>query len=569
MPHSTQTSLDSKSHYSEQSRPMTSTAAALQAKSTGLPQVGRAVTSRDSRTDSSAQNPNAWKRTSSPIADAYADLIGNGGNIDEVVGSRKAGDRSSMGQYNNASKHRTQYYEDQFRYKDNEAGTIKERVQRESPVIAELRTNVIIKDEFTLVTDLSYHLAQRYTRPDSSIMIKVDHSACLALGGTFDPCYILTITALPSQMGPTVNKRNAALIQSFMADILSVSSDRGIVKFQPIEECNYAMNGTTMLGEMERLEKHQAEDNGVGGAVKRAVTSASRKSIPTFNKKSMPKLDTEVKAPTTNGAPIAAGVTPVERKRRSTAASPPPESVLSNVFELPATETNDRPSTAHGAYAAENGLRMNGISKEDLLGALNQIPDGRPKTFAGQSPISPPFAQDQTKKVPISPVQRRPSQHEQSSYRKSTPVEAPKKPVNIPISAKPTAERGLSSTTTPTQLMGPDSRTAPAPPKKDTYLDNVTTTNPTTSARSGTHSRPPTAVTEKYDPKIDARAAEKNRQLESIKDTAANTAKRRSTVTATPRMPPPPPVPESRSRESRGPSKRKSFLSAFRRSTAA
>jgi len=49
-----------------------------------------------------------------------------------------------MGQYNNASKHRTQYYEDQFRYKDNEVGTIKERVQRESPVIAELKTNVIV-----------------------------------------------------------------------------------------------------------------------------------------------------------------------------------------------------------------------------------------------------------------------------------------------------------------------------------------------------------------------------------------------------------------------------------------
>ena len=50
-----------------------------------------------------------------------------------------------MGQYNNASKHRTQYYEDQFRYKDNEIGTARERVQRESPVIAELKTNVIVR----------------------------------------------------------------------------------------------------------------------------------------------------------------------------------------------------------------------------------------------------------------------------------------------------------------------------------------------------------------------------------------------------------------------------------------
>jgi len=61
------------------------------------------------------------------------------------LAGRKAGDRTSMGQYNNASKHRTQYYEDQFRYKDNEIGTARERVQRESPVIAELKTNVIVR----------------------------------------------------------------------------------------------------------------------------------------------------------------------------------------------------------------------------------------------------------------------------------------------------------------------------------------------------------------------------------------------------------------------------------------
>lgn len=118
---------------------MTSTSAALQAKAKAPPQVGTALTSRDSRSDLPSQNPNAWKRGSLPVADAYAS------NIDEAVGSRTAGDRSSMSQYNNAGKHRTQYYEDQFRYKDNEVGTVKERVQRESPVIAELRTNVIVR----------------------------------------------------------------------------------------------------------------------------------------------------------------------------------------------------------------------------------------------------------------------------------------------------------------------------------------------------------------------------------------------------------------------------------------
>lgn len=40
---------------------------------------------------------------------------------------------------------RTQYFEDQFAYKDGHAGSARERVQKDSPVIAELRTNVIVR----------------------------------------------------------------------------------------------------------------------------------------------------------------------------------------------------------------------------------------------------------------------------------------------------------------------------------------------------------------------------------------------------------------------------------------
>lgn len=471
-----------------------------------------------------------------------------------------------------------------------------------------------IKDEFTLVTDLSYHLAQRYTRPDSSIMIKVDHSACLALGGTFDPCYILTVTTLPSQMGPTTNKRNAALIQAFMAEILSVPSDRGIVKFQPIEEGNYAMNGTTMLGEVERLEKHRGEENGgTPGAVKRALTSASasRKSMPAFNKKSVPKLDTEVvKAPTTtNGAatPVVAanGPTPPEKKRRSTSATDTPA-----VFELAATESNERPSTAHGTpYAAVNGLRMNGISKDELVGSQARTPNGRPKTIASHSPVSAPKTDPMP--PPVASVPRRPSQHRQSStqstQRKSTQPEPVKKmPAagNVPTSPRPAGvERRLSSNTTtasshhhkptisssqqdttskPSTTLAPQHKTATA--KETTYLDGVSTSNnnnstllkhvPAATTPATLAAVAATAAGGKHDPKLDAKAAEKNRATDaasSNKDTAANTAKRRSTVTATPKMPPPPPVPEEKRgrREEPKVGKRKSFLSAFRRSAAA
>lgn len=144
-------------------------------------------------------------------------------------------------------------------------------------------TSAQIKDEYTLVTDLSHHLSTRYQRPESSIMITVNHSACLLLGGSFEPTYVLSITALPVQLQPTTNKRNAALIQNFMFESIGVPSDRGVIKFVPIQEECIATNGMTILGEIERLERQQAEEN---GGLKRALTKSSRRSAVTKAKSS-------------------------------------------------------------------------------------------------------------------------------------------------------------------------------------------------------------------------------------------------------------------------------------------
>ncbi|KAI7507964.1 hypothetical protein KC347_g6540 [Hortaea werneckii] len=596
-------------------------ATAFQTKSTSGPTLaGTALSARDSRIDLlSQQHRDSWKRASNSSGDAPANpLLSGSKSIDDIAAARKSAHRSSMShQYNTAGKHRSQYYEDQFRYKDSEAGSVREKVQRESPVVAELKTNVIIKDEYTLVTDLSYHLAQRYTRPDSSIMIKVDHSACLALGGTFDPCYILNVTTVPSSMGPSINKRNAALIQSFMADILSVPSDRGIVKFTPIEEVNYAMNGTTMHGEIERLEKHQAENGGVGNAVRRAVTNASRRSLTSSTSNGVPpKLDTDVKTPSSGITPNGVSASDHDddakrQKRKSMSTTPPPSSAIPNVFELAATESNDRPSTAHGTpYAAENGLRMNGISKEDLVGSAARTPNGRPKTFAGSSASPDHSAHDPMPSSQQSQPQRPSTSHQRnSSYRKSVAGETPssstnpaRRSGNIPISPKPdrTSKAAAAAAAEPpsirdrTSKATPDTARSPGPssasplPKRDTYLDNISSTSatdPATTSTAPSSSKPKKDTTPApIDPKLDAKAAERSRQqsAQESKDTAANTAKRRSTVTATPKIPPPPPVPQD-SRKSGGGGgsggaggkeqqrvgKRKSFLSAFRRSAAA
>ncbi|EOD47049.1 MIF domain containing protein [Neofusicoccum parvum] len=172
------------------------------------------------------------------------------------------------------SQRKTQYYEGQFNERDT-TGPARERITKDTPIVAELKTNVIIKDEYTLVTDLSYQMSQRFQRPEHSIMVSLDHSACLLLGGSFEPAYMLTITALPSQLQPVTNKRNAAMIQTFLRDILGVAADRGIVKFQAIEEANLATEGRTVLGEIEREERRQADEN---GGLKRAMTKASRRS---------------------------------------------------------------------------------------------------------------------------------------------------------------------------------------------------------------------------------------------------------------------------------------------------
>jgi hypothetical protein len=131
-----------------------------------------------------------------------------------------------------------------------------------------------IKDEYTLVTDLSHHLSTRYQKPETSIMITVNHSACLLLGGSFEPTYVLTINALPVQLQPTLNKRNAAMIQNFMTESIGVPIDRGIVKFVAIQEESLAINGMTILGEIESLERTQAEES----SMKRAMTKSSRRS---------------------------------------------------------------------------------------------------------------------------------------------------------------------------------------------------------------------------------------------------------------------------------------------------
>lgn len=77
----------------------------------------------------------------------------------------------------------------------------------------------------------------------------------MLFGGTFDPAYVMSVFALPSQLQPTTNKRNAALIQKHMEEAIGVTPSRGFLRFIPTLEEHTAWNGKTLAGEIDDLEK--------------------------------------------------------------------------------------------------------------------------------------------------------------------------------------------------------------------------------------------------------------------------------------------------------------------------
>lgn len=111
-------------------------------------------------------------------------------------------------------------------------------------------------DEFTFVKELSQHLAVRYHRPVSSIVVTLHHSACIFFGGCCDPAYILTVEALSSLVQTATNKRNVVLLQQHMEQAIGVPASRGYVRFVPmLEECS-GWKGKTVAGEITEVSGH-------------------------------------------------------------------------------------------------------------------------------------------------------------------------------------------------------------------------------------------------------------------------------------------------------------------------
>jgi hypothetical protein len=129
----------------DEERPMTS-------QSRASATYGVAVTSpprdHDERKELPSQRNSVIsnRRKSAPGSHTYADVMEQGGPVQEGPilrkGALKENRRSAS--YNEESKRRSQYHEEQFQSKDGVVGLSREKVQKQSPIIAELKTNVIV-----------------------------------------------------------------------------------------------------------------------------------------------------------------------------------------------------------------------------------------------------------------------------------------------------------------------------------------------------------------------------------------------------------------------------------------
>ena len=170
MPHSTQTSVESNGTFdlttdarpksSHSDRTVQSSQSRVHAR---VPSnsFGIAVTSgpfRDERASLPSQRDSVLTAIrnsgpTTPVADAGTRAGGNNANAALIY--RKAGDRSSMRSYssNDVSRRGIAYHEEQVQNRDSGASSTKAKVPRQSPVIAELKTNVIVSQDSSIKFD--------------------------------------------------------------------------------------------------------------------------------------------------------------------------------------------------------------------------------------------------------------------------------------------------------------------------------------------------------------------------------------------------------------------------------
>lgn len=189
------------------------------------------------------------------------------------------------------SKKNSLYFDQVFTAREP-YNSARERLARDSVVMAELQINeaavrqqrVFEQDEAgdtklqlhqSFLNDLLLMLSETYHKPQNNIMISAIPNAQVIAGGSTDPAYLITITALSSEIATVKNIRATMKLQDFFNDTLNVPPSRGIMKFHQIREADLGTDGTTLKGEIERLE---AKEKTLGSLRSRQGNKASKKS---------------------------------------------------------------------------------------------------------------------------------------------------------------------------------------------------------------------------------------------------------------------------------------------------
>ena len=105
--------------------------------------------------------------------------------------------------------------------------------------------------------DLSFHVSEIFLRSESTVAVMVTPEIQMIIGGSSEPAYHITITALHSAFGPTKNKRTAQLLHDFMSETLRIQPRRGIIQFESLSEENLATDGVTMLQAIEEMDRNR------------------------------------------------------------------------------------------------------------------------------------------------------------------------------------------------------------------------------------------------------------------------------------------------------------------------
>ncbi|KAH6872102.1 Tautomerase/MIF superfamily [Coprinopsis sp. MPI-PUGE-AT-0042] len=93
----------------------------------------------------------------------------------------------------------------------------------------QFKTNVKIEDEKAFALALSKKTAEILGKPEDFIMVNIEYSTTISFAGSFEPAFLLTITA--DGFNPESNVKYSAAFFSFVEEKLAIPGNRGYIRF--------------------------------------------------------------------------------------------------------------------------------------------------------------------------------------------------------------------------------------------------------------------------------------------------------------------------------------------------